>query len=111
VPGTKEGEKKVDLSLLTISEKGFGKSTKTKEYRVQKRGGSGIKTAKVVGKTGKLIAAKVINPDFEELIAISKKGQILKIKLKEVSKSGRQTQGVKIMALKPGDTVASITCV
>ncbi len=100
-----------ELRLLTISEKGFGKSTKMKAYRLQKRGGSGIKTAKITTKTGSLIAAKVLNPEFEEIIVISKKGQILKTRLAEIAESGRQTQGVKVMSLRAGDGVASITCI
>ena len=62
-----------ELRLLTVSEKGFGKSTKIKEYRLQKRGGSGIKTAKITTRTGPLVAAKVLTPEFEEIIVISKK--------------------------------------
>ncbi len=100
-----------ELRLLTISEKGFGKSTKIKEYRLQNRGGSGIKTAKITTRTGPLVAAKVLTPEFEEIIVISKKGQILKTSLSEVAESGRQTQGVKIMSLRSGDAVASITCI
>ncbi len=99
-----------DSYLLTISQKGFGKKTKTKEYRIQKRGGSGIKTAKVTDKTGQLVSAKVINPEFEEIIAISKKGQIIKTTLAEIPVLGRQTQGVKVMSMHAGDSVASITC-
>jgi DNA gyrase subunit A len=102
--------KNKDTFLLTLSKKGFGKKTKIKEYRIQKRGGSGIKTARLTERTGPLAAAKVIGPEFEELIAISEKGQILKIKLSEVSQSSRQTQGVRVMRLKAGDSVASITC-
>ncbi|MBU1178832.1 DNA gyrase subunit A [Patescibacteria group bacterium] len=99
-----------DSALLTVSEKGFGKSTKIKEYRIQKRGGSGIKTAKVTDKTGRLVAARIIGPEFQDIIAITKKGQILKTKLVQISQSGRQTQGVKIMSMKAGDSVASIVC-
>ncbi|MFH1978818.1 MAG: DNA gyrase subunit A [Patescibacteria group bacterium] len=97
--------------LLTLSKNGFGKKTKISEYRIQKRGGSGIITAKVTDKTGPLVAAKVIEPEFEEIIAISRNGQILKTKLSEIPVIGRQTQGVKIMSLKSGDSVASLTCV
>lgn len=96
--------------LLTISQMGFGKKTKIKEYRIQKRGGSGIKTAKITSKTGQLVAAKVVSPEFEEIIAISKKGQIIKTTLAEIPVLGRQTQGVKVMSMKAGDSVASITC-
>ena len=96
-------------SLLVISANGLGKKTPLKEYKLQKRGGSGIKTAKVTPKTGELIMAKVIT-DEVELIAMSQKGQVIRTDLESVSKLGRQTQGVTIMKLRPGDKVASITC-
>jgi len=102
--------KEKETDVLTISEKGYGKKTKIKEYRIQKRGGGGIKTARVTEKTGNLVAAKVLTPELEEIIAISKKGQILKTKLSEIPELGRQTQGVRIMSIRSGDGVASLTC-
>ncbi|MEK7071332.1 MAG: DNA gyrase subunit A [Patescibacteria group bacterium] len=96
--------------FLTMSANGFGKKTALKEYKVQKRGGSGVKTAKVTAKTGKLIVAKVLNGEEEELIAMSKKGQVLRTALKDISTLGRQTQGVTIMRLRPGDGIASLAC-
>ena len=95
--------------LLVMSANGLGKKTPLKEYKIQKRGGSGIKTAKVTPKTGDLIMAKVIT-DEAELIAMSQKGQVIRTALDSVSKLGRQTQGVSIMKLRAGDKVASITC-
>lgn len=95
--------------LLVMSANGLGKKTPLKEYKLQKRGGSGIKTAKVTPKTGDLIMAKVIT-DEAELIAMSQKGQVIRTALDSVSKLGRQTQGVSIMKLRAGDKVASITC-
>ena len=98
-------------AFLTMSANGFGKKTSLKEYKVQKRGGSGIKTAKVTSKTGKLIVAKVLTGTEEELIAMSKKGQVIRTALKDVSALGRQTQGVTIMRLRSGDGIASLTCI
>ena len=95
--------------VLVMSANGLGKKTAMKEYKVQKRGGSGIKTAKVTPKTGDLIMAKVIT-DEVELIAMSQKGQVIRTALESVSALGRQTQGVSIMKLRAGDKVASITC-
>ena len=95
--------------FLTMSANGFGKKTALKEYKVQKRGGSGIKTAKVTPKTGELIVAKVLT-DEEELIAMSKKGQVIRTALKDIPSLGRQTQGVTIMRLRAGDGIASIAC-
>ncbi|MFA6324940.1 MAG: DNA gyrase subunit A [Candidatus Paceibacterota bacterium] len=98
-------------AFLTMSANGFGKKTSLKEYKVQKRGGSGIKTAKITTKTGKLIVAKVVTGEEEELIAMSKKGQVIRTALKDVSSLGRQTQGVTIMRLRSGDGIASLACV
>ncbi len=100
-----------EASFLIMSENGFGKKTLLKEYKVQARGGSGIKTAKVTSKTGKLIVAKVLTGEEEEIVAMSKKGQVIRTTLSSVSLSGRQTQGVKIMRLYEGDTIASAVCV
>lgn len=97
-------------AFLTMSANGFGKKTSLKEYKVQKRGGSGIKTAKVTPKTGKLIVARVLTGQEEELIAMSKKGQVIRTDLKDISSLGRQTQGVTIMRLRAGDNIASLTC-
>lgn len=102
-----------NAEILTLSEKGYGKRTKIKEYKVQKRGGSGIKTAKVTTKTGSLIATKIIaSADIEdgELVAMSKKGQVIRLDLKEVPSLGRQTQGVRIMKLREGDGIAALVC-
>lgn len=94
---------------LVMSENGYGKKTKFSEYKVQKRGGSGIKTSKITSKTGKLIGAGVL-ADAQEIIAISKNGQIIRTSLDQIPSSGRQTQGVRIMKLKTGDKIASLTC-
>ncbi len=96
-----------DLTLFTISEKGLGKRTKLTEYKVQKRGGSGILTSKVTDKTGPLISARIAGDDGE-LIAISKKGQTIRTDLKSVPVLGRSTQGVSIMKLRAGDGLASL---
>lgn len=96
--------------FLTMSANGLGKKTSLSEYKIQNRGGSGIKTAKITPKTGKLIVAKVIGDEHEELIAMSKKGQVIRTALKDIPDLGRQTQGVTIMRLKGGDGIASLTC-
>lgn len=96
--------------LLVIMEKGYGKKTKLKEYKTQKRGGSGIKTAKITPKTGSLIAAHIVTSPDEEIVAISKKSQVIRTDVKEIATLGRQTQGVRIMKLREGDSIASLTC-
>lgn len=98
-------------TFLTMSANGFGKKTNLKEYKVQKRGGSGVKTAKVTPKTGKLIVAKVLSGKESELIAMSKKGQVIRTALKDIRPLGRQTQGVTIMRLRGGDNIASLACI
>ena len=98
-------------AFLTMSANGFGKKTDLKEYKVQKRGGSGVKTAKVTPKTGKLIVAKVLSGEEVELIAMSKKGQVIRTALKDISSLGRQTQGVTVMRLRAGDGIASLACI
>ena len=103
------GKGETALALLTLGAQGLGKKTNVKEYKTQKRGGSGIKTAKVTAKTGKLIVAKIVGEE-NEIIAVSQKGQVIRVDLKSITTSGRQTQGVTIMKLRPGDSIASITC-
>jgi len=97
--------------LLIITENGYGKRTDLKEYKVQNRGGSGIKTANVTAKTGKLIGAAIINVDEieEDLIITSQKGQIIRIPMKGISSLGRATQGVRVMRPDAGDKVSAIT--
>jgi DNA gyrase subunit A len=97
-----------NFHLLTISEHGYGKKTELSEYKVQKRGGSGIKTASITPKTGNLVGIKVLEGDEEELVAISKKGQVIRVGVDEVSVLGRATQGVRVMRPRAGDSVASV---
>ncbi|HVY35674.1 MAG TPA: DNA gyrase subunit A [Candidatus Paceibacterota bacterium] len=95
--------------MLIMGANGLGKKTAIDEYKVQKRGGSGIKTAKITAKTGKLMVGKVVQ-DGMELVAMSKKGQVIRVDLNAIPSSGRQTQGVTIMKLRSGDELASVTC-
>ncbi|MCC7436752.1 DNA gyrase subunit A [Candidatus Nomurabacteria bacterium] len=95
--------------MLVMGENGLGKKTDISEYKIQKRGGSGIKTAKITAKTGKLMVGKIVVDDME-LVAMSKKGQVIRVDLNTIPSSGRQTQGVTIMKLRAGDTLASVTC-
>ena len=99
------------LDLLVVAENGFGKRTNLKNYKVQGRGGSGIKTAKVTSKTGKIISAQVASSkDERDLIIISKFGQVIRLPFKSVSISGRATQGVRLMRFKEAeDRAASVT--
>ena len=105
-----EGYKSKDpRMLLAVMANGFGKQTSISQYKVQGRGGSGMKTAEITAKTGPLVAAHLIDGE-EELLALSAKGQIIRTSLGSIRVSGRATQGVKIMTLETGDKVAGIIC-
>jgi DNA gyrase subunit A len=93
--------------LLVVMANGFGKQTPLKEYKVQGRGGSGIRTANVTAKTGQLITAQIVD-DETEILALSAKGQIIRTELKGVRRTGRSAQGVRIMNLKSGDRLAGV---
>ncbi|MFZ2167359.1 MAG: DNA gyrase subunit A [Minisyncoccia bacterium] len=97
-------------SLLVIMSKGYGKRTKISEYKVQGRGGSGIKTAEVTPKTGEIIGAKVVSGDAEdeEIVVVSKKGQVIRTSVSSISILSRATQGVRIMKMREGDSIASM---
>jgi len=95
--------------LLVVTENGFAKQTPLKEYKIQSRGGLGIKTAKITSKTGLIVAAHVILEE-EEILAISSKGQVIRTNLSDVRVAGRATSGVRIMKLKQGDKIAGIVC-
>lgn len=95
--------------FLVMTATGYGKKTSLDEYKTQNRGGSGIKTVNVTAKTGKLVVGRVVTDEIEEMIAMSKKGQVIKVELKTISSLGRSTQGVRIMKLREGDSIASLT--
>lgn len=101
----KDGKK---LQVLAVSELGYGKKTSLEQYRIQRRGGSGIKTVKVTPKTGNLISAQIVWEEKEELIAISNNGQVIRTELSQIPSLSRATQGVRIMKLGSGDKVASV---
>lgn len=101
------------FDLLVVTENGFGKRSSLKNYKVQGRGGSGIKTAKVTEKTGKIIYAQVVSShDERDLVIISRFGQVIRLPFKSVSVLGRATQGVRLMRFKEkDDAAASVTLV
>lgn len=99
------GVKGAELLIMTAN--GYGKKTKLSEYKIQKRGGSGIKTVKVTEKTGKLMVARVVTSTNEELLAVSKDSQVIRTEITSIPTLGRDTQGVRIMKLRDGDSVAS----
>jgi DNA gyrase subunit A len=86
--------------------------TALNDYKIQKRSGSGIKTVKITPKTGKIVSMYIVNDTEEhDLVVISKKGQTIRTSLGSISSLGRATQGVRIMKLEAGDSVASVTIV
>ena len=103
---------KTNSRLLTIAEKGYGKQTKTALFKIQKRGGGGIKAAEVTGKTGKIVGIHILLEKSEdELITMSKKGQMVRMATNEIPERGRQTQGVRVMKLKGDDILTASTMV
>src|SRR5467141_3128676 len=94
-------------TLLTVTSRGMGKRSELDEYRVQHRGGRGIITLKRTDKTGDVVALKEVLPD-DELMLITKKGIIIRVSVEGIRISGRNTQGVKVMNLTPGDLVVDV---
>lgn len=98
------GGRDTDFEVLVIMQEGYGKRTPLKDYRQQKRGGSGIKTAKVTPKTGPIVTAAVLVADQvsqTDLFIISEKGQVIRIDAGSISNVGRNTQGVRVMRPSP----------
>jgi len=103
-------EHSTTAGLLVVMSKGYGKHTPITEYKVQGRGGSGIKTAEVTPKTGPVIGARIIaeDPSEDELVVVSKKGQVIRMTVAEIPSLSRATQGVRIMKMREGDSIASM---
>jgi len=108
---TQNSKLKTQNYLLVVTENGYGKRTGLNEYRIQKRGGTGIKTAKITSKTGNLAASRILLGAEEDLIVISQRGQVIRTKISSIPILSRPTQGVRIMKLEEGDRVASTTCI
>ncbi|MEK7506473.1 MAG: DNA gyrase subunit A [Patescibacteria group bacterium] len=108
VPAGKEAR---GLKLLAVMANGYGKRTALSAYKIQKRGGKGIMTAKITAKTGQLVSAHITGEEDKEVIAVSKKGVVIRTELNSISELGRATQGVRVMKLESGDAVASVVLV
>lgn len=96
-------------NVLVVTEQGFAKQTPLKEYKVQSRGGQGIKTAQLGAKTGLLGALRVI-ADEQEVIVLSAKGQVIKTRIADIRESSRATSGVRVMKVSDGDKIVAISC-
>ena len=99
------------LHVLAVMKKGYGKRTDLKSYKVQKRGGRGIMTAKITPKTGDLVSAHITSEENKELIAVSRKGQVIRTSIESISVLSRATQGVRIMRVETDDGLASVVMV
>ena len=99
-----------DHTVLVVSECGFGKRTDFDEYRITKRGGKGVKTINITEKTGKLIAIKNVTEN-DDLMIIEKSGLTIRMAVSDIRVAGRATQGVKLINIKEGDSIASLSTV
>jgi DNA gyrase subunit A len=101
---------KKDEAMLVITSQGFGKRTPVAEYPLQGRGGQGVITFKTTPKTGELVSARMVNPS-QELMLISTNGIVLRTAVEQISLQGRPTQGVTLMDVEEGETVAAVTVI
>lgn len=97
-----------DVTVLVVSEKGYGKRTDIEDYRITNRGGKGVKTINITEKTGLLVAIKDVT-DNDDLMIINKSGIVIRIGVDTLRVMGRATQGVRLITLKENDEIASIT--
>jgi DNA gyrase subunit A len=96
------------LSVLVVSEKGYGKRTDLDDYRITNRGGKGVKTINITEKTGKLIAIKSVT-DKMDIMIINKSGLTIRLAVANLRSMGRATQGVRLINIKSGDSIAAVT--
>jgi DNA gyrase subunit A len=99
--------KRQKVSVLVVTEKGYGKRSDINDYRITHRGGKGVITVKTNDKIGKMIAMMEVN-DNDELVIISTKGMVIRQSVKDIRVMGRATQGVRVIRLKDGDSIADI---
>ena len=98
-----------DPNILSISSKGYGKQTALKSFKVQKRGGGGIKVASITDKTGDLVNTHLVIEKGRDIVTMSKNGQVVRTNADQIPMRERQTQGVSVMKLKGGDVLTSTT--
>ena len=97
-------------TVLVVSENGFGKRTDFDEYRITRRGGKGVKTINITEKTGKLVAIKNVTEN-NDLMIIEKSGLTIRMSVSDIRLAGRATQGVKLINIKEGDSIAAVSTV
>ncbi len=98
---------KTDVTIMVVSEKGYGKRTDIDDYRITGRGGKGVKTLSVTEKTGALISIKDVT-DENDLMIITKMGITIRMKMSEMRVMGRATQGVRLIKVRDKDDIASV---
>lgn len=96
--------------IMVVSEHGYGKRSLIDDYRVTNRGGKGVKTINITEKTGALIAVKAVTDD-NDLMIINKSGIIIRLSVSDIRLAGRATQGVKLINLRDGDSIAAVCSV
>jgi DNA gyrase subunit A len=101
-------EDRDDVDVLAIAEKGYGKRTRLENYRVQGRGGKGLITMNCTDRTGRMVAIKGVF-NGEDLMIITENGIMIRTSVEEISTMGRNTQGVRVINLKDGDSIADVT--
>ncbi len=97
-------------SLLVVSENGYGKRSDFEEYRKTSRGGKGVKTLNITDKTGELVAMKNVT-DENDLMIINRSGITIRMAVSDIKVAGRATQGVRLINIKEGDSIAAISAV
>ena len=102
--------KQSDVDILVVSEKGYGKRSALEDYRITNRGGKGVKTMKITSKTGPLVAIKKVT-DEKDLMIINKSGLTIRLAVADLRVMGRATQGVRLINLKEGESVAAVAVV
>ncbi|MEG2479191.1 MAG: DNA gyrase C-terminal beta-propeller domain-containing protein, partial [Mucinivorans sp.] len=96
--------------IFVVTENGMGKRSDIEEYRVQSRGGKGVKALNVTEKTGKLVSIQLVS-DEDDMIIINRSGLTIRMRVDEIRQTGRATQGVKVINLRNNDTIASVIAV
>lgn len=99
-----------DQTILAVTQNGYGKRSKASLYRLQQRGGKGVKTVQVTEKNGPLVKLRGVNEE-DDLVLLSNKGMMIRLPLDQISETGRATQGVRLMRLQDGHQIANIAIV
>ena len=97
----------MDANILVVSENGYGKRSSLEDYRLTNRGGKGVKTISITEKTGKLVTLKSVS-DNDDLMIINKSGIAIRMQVEDLRVMGRATQGVKLISIKEGDSIAAV---